>query len=78
MEKGTLVKSPITWGIERVGIVIGGPKLRSGKDQWEGDEYKICWQDHPTFKVISTIPCIEWKHQADLEIISLPNRDGQG
>ena len=70
MEKGTLVKSPITWGIERVGIVIGGPTTC--------DEYKICWQDHPTFKVISTIPCIEWKHQDDLEIISLPNRDGQG
>ena len=72
MEKGTLVKSPITWGIERVGIIIG-PRVHQGSYK-----YRVCWQDHPTFKVISTIPCIEWKHQDDLEVVSLPKRDEQG
>ena len=75
MEKGTLVKSAITSGVDRIGIVIDGPRAAATSN---GDRYKVCWQDHPVFKVISVIPCVEWKHQDHLEVISLPKRDGQG
>ena len=78
MKKGTLIKNPVTWGLDRVGIIIDEPPCKD----WLGLEpesmYKICFQDHPVFKVITQIPCIDFVHINDLEEIAPPSGDEQG
>ena len=32
MKKGTLIKKPVTWGLDRVGIIIGEPPCKD----WSG------------------------------------------
>ena len=78
MEKGTLVKTAIARNIERIGIVVSAPYVNyDAPEELRGERYKVLWQDHPVFKVICTVPCIESVAAVDLKIISLPVEYGK-
>lgn len=78
MKKGTLVKTTIADRIERIGIVFSGPHVNyDAPEELRGMRYKVCWQDHPVFKVINAVPCIESVPAVDLKVVSLPKENGQ-